>query len=147
MKTVDYPPSQVSASFEETIRLGEKLGVLLEPGSVVALSGGLGAGKTCFTKGIALALGVEGEIISPSYMIMYDYEGRVPLRHIDTYRLLGGEDFDLAGGREMVFWEGITVVEWPEKIAAFLTEAIRIRIDIIKDGRRLIRYGDEHTGL
>lgn len=147
MKTVNYPPRRISASSEETIRFGEKLGELLEPGSVVALSGGLGAGKTCFTKGIALALGVAEEITSPSYTIMCEYDGRFPLRHIDAYRLSGGEDFDLAGGREMVFWEGITVVEWPEKIAGFLTEAIRVHIDIIPGGKRLIRYVDEDTGL
>ncbi|MDR2143050.1 MAG: tRNA (adenosine(37)-N6)-threonylcarbamoyltransferase complex ATPase subunit type 1 TsaE [Treponema sp.] len=131
MKTVDYPSEQISGSAKETTRLGKKLGGLLRPGSVVALSGGLGAGKTCFAKGIALALGIHEEITSPTYTIVCEYEGAVPLRHIDAYRLSGEADFELMGGKELVFGDHVVVIEWPEKISRFLPQnTIYVTIEI-----------------
>jgi tRNA threonylcarbamoyladenosine biosynthesis protein TsaE len=139
MKAVDYPPEQISASAKETMRLGEKLGQILQPGSVVALSGGLGAGKTCFVKGIARALGISDEITSPTYTIVCEYEGAVPLRHIDAYRLSGGADFELMGGEELIDGNFVVVVEWPEKIARFLPQSA-VFVDIeIYGKKRIIR--------
>jgi tRNA threonylcarbamoyladenosine biosynthesis protein TsaE len=139
MKTVDYPPEQISASAKETMLLGKKLGRLLAPGSVVALSGGLGAGKTCFTKGIALALGIREEVTSPTYTIVSEYEGEVPLRHIDVYRLSGGADFELMGGEELIDEACVVVIEWPEKIARFLPQnTIFVDIEIYGE-KRIIR--------
>jgi tRNA threonylcarbamoyladenosine biosynthesis protein TsaE len=137
MKTVDYPPEQISVSATETTRLGKKLGGLLAPGSVVALSGGLGAGKTCFTKGIALALGISDEITSPTYTIVCEYEGAVPLRHIDAYRLSGEADFELMGGEELIAEDRVVVVEWPEKIARFLPRNT-VFVDIELYGKKRI---------
>ena len=146
MKTVDYPPEQISSSSGETIVFGKRLGEILEDGSVVALSGGLGAGKTCFTGGIALALGITEDITSPTYTIVSEYEGRLPLRHIDTYRLSGEEDFEHIGGSELLSGGGVTVVEWPEKIASFLPPgAVFITIEILADNIRLIRYARDDT--
>jgi tRNA threonylcarbamoyladenosine biosynthesis protein TsaE len=139
MKAVDYPPEQISASAKETTRLGEKLGRLLAPGSVVALSGGLGVGKTCFTKGIALALGITDVITSPTYTIVCEYEGNVPFRHIDAYRLSGEADFELMGGEELIDGNCVVVVEWPEKIARFLPQNT-VFVDIeIYEKKRIIR--------
>jgi tRNA threonylcarbamoyladenosine biosynthesis protein TsaE len=139
MKAVDYPPEQISASAKETMRLGEKLGRILQPGSVVALSGGLGAGKTCFTKGIALALGISEEITSPTYTIVCEYEGAVPLRHIDAYRLSGEMDFELMGGEELVAGNSVVVVEWAEKIARFLPHnTVFVDIEIYGE-KRIVR--------
>ena len=136
---MDYPPEQISVSAAETMRLGEKLGGFLAPGSVVALSGGLGAGKTCFTKGIALALGISDEITSPTYTIVREYEGAVPLRHIDTYRLSGEADFELIGGEELIDEDRVVVVEWPEKIARFLPQdTVFVDIEIYGE-KRIIR--------
>jgi tRNA threonylcarbamoyladenosine biosynthesis protein TsaE len=137
MKTVDCPPEHISASAAETIRLGEKFGRLLAPGNVVALSGGLGAGKTCFTKGIALALGITDEITSPTYTIVCEYEGAVPLRHIDAYRLSGETDFELIGGEELIGEDRVVVVEWPEKITRFLPQST-VFVDIEIDGKKRI---------
>jgi tRNA threonylcarbamoyladenosine biosynthesis protein TsaE len=139
MNVVDYPPEQISASMTETTRLGEKFGRLLAPGSVVALSGGLGAGKTCFTKGIALALGITDVITSPTYTIVCEYEGAIPLRHIDAYRLSGEADFELMGGEELIGEDRVVVVEWPEKIARFLPQST-VFVDIeIYGKKRIIR--------
>lgn len=149
---MDCPPCErVSSSFEETVLLGEKLGQTLSRGGVVALSGPLGAGKTCFAKGIARALDIAGEITSPTYTIVSEYEGRLPLRHIDAYRLSGEEDFENIGGGELLENDGVTVIEWPEKIAAFLPRAtVFIELEILENNKRMIRYtrkSDEHTGL
>ncbi|MDR1507762.1 MAG: tRNA (adenosine(37)-N6)-threonylcarbamoyltransferase complex ATPase subunit type 1 TsaE [Treponema sp.] len=151
MKTVDYPPEQISSSARETILLGEEFGKSLAAGNVVALSGGLGAGKTCFTKGIAAALGITEEVTSPTYTIVCEYEGFIPLRHIDAYRLSGEEDFCLMGGEELVSGNCVVVVEWPEKIAGLLPEnTIFVDIEICgekKTLRRIRKTGCEHTGL
>ncbi|MDR3193069.1 MAG: tRNA (adenosine(37)-N6)-threonylcarbamoyltransferase complex ATPase subunit type 1 TsaE, partial [Treponema sp.] len=102
------------ASPEETAALGECIARRLVPGSVVALRGGLGAGKTCLTKGIARELGVEEEVTSPSYTIISEYDTRegVLFYHIDAYRLGGDGDFESLGGRELFREDGIAVVEW-----------------------------------
>jgi tRNA threonylcarbamoyladenosine biosynthesis protein TsaE len=145
--------------------LGKKLGKFLRPGSVVALSGGLGAGKTCFTKGIALALGIREEVTSPTYTIVSEYEGTVPFRHIDAYRLSGEADFELMGGKELIFGNRVVVIEWPEKITGFLPQnTIFIDIEICGKKRKIrtrthepLRHGvlrcdgvqnaNEHSGI
>jgi tRNA threonylcarbamoyladenosine biosynthesis protein TsaE len=143
MKAVDYRVERVSSSPEETLALGEELGRSLKPGSVVALKGGLGAGKTCFAKGIALALGVQDEVTSPTYTIISEYEGTYPFRHADAYRLRGDEDFALLGAEELFDGEGVTVIEWPEKIAGTIPpESLVVEISIQDDGSRIIRQLD-----
>jgi tRNA threonylcarbamoyladenosine biosynthesis protein TsaE len=143
MKAVDCRVERVSSSPEETLALGEELGRSLKPGSIVALKGGLGAGKTCFTKGIALALGVEDEVTSPTYTIISEYEGKCPFRHADAYRLRGDEDFALLGAEDIFDSEGITVIEWPEKIAGTIPpESLVVEISIQDDGSRIIRQLD-----
>jgi tRNA threonylcarbamoyladenosine biosynthesis protein TsaE len=119
----------------------------LKKGSVVALKGPLGAGKTCFTKGIARGLGVAEEITSPTYTIVSEYEARdpedrsaaIPFFHIDAYRLNGDEDFSSLGGEEYLGEEGISVVEWSERIAGSLpSDALTAEIEITGE-ERLIR--------
>ena len=140
---MDFPPkgAYISSTPLETMHRGEKLGAILKPGSIVALRGNLGAGKTVFARGIALSLGVNEEITSPSYTIINEYEGRsMPFYHIDTYRLSGDEDFRLAGGEECLYGKGVCVVEWPERISLPVT-AIYVDIEIIDGGKRRIRCG------
>jgi tRNA threonylcarbamoyladenosine biosynthesis protein TsaE len=114
----------------------------LVPGSVIALRGGLGAGKTCLTKGIARGLGVEEEVNSPTYTIVSEYETRekIPFYHIDAYRLGGDEDFEALGGRELFSENGIAVIEWSERIPHSLPEgSILVEIEILDGEKRRFR--------
>jgi tRNA threonylcarbamoyladenosine biosynthesis protein TsaE len=129
-----------SSSPEETMALGERLARCLDRGSVVALRGGLGAGKTCLTKGIARGLGIDETITSPTYTIISEYQGRLPLYHIDAYRLDGDEDFENLGGEELLYGGGVSVSEWSERIPQSLPEnAVFIEILISGGSRRIIR--------
>jgi tRNA threonylcarbamoyladenosine biosynthesis protein TsaE len=125
--------------------IAEGIGKFLQKGSVLALCGPLGAGKTCFVKGIARFLGVEEEITSPTYTIVSEYEGqingqRLPFYHIDAYRLQGDDDFYALGGVEYLFGAGLCVVEWSERIFNSLPpEAWIINIEISGDNHRTIR--------
>lgn len=105
-------------SVEETIELAAALGSMLKPGDVVTLDGDLGAGKTHFAKGIAVALGVNGVVNSPTFTIIKEYEGNMPFYHMDLYRA-EGQVQDL-GLEEYFYGDGVTVVEW----ASLLEEAL-----------------------
>lgn len=109
----------VTRSEEETRALGERVGQLLRKGDVVLLSGALGAGKTCFTQGIARGLGVSIPVNSPSFVIMNEYQGRERLFHVDLYRIEDVEELD-----ELGLWDyaeqGVLVIEWPERGADIL---------------------------
>jgi len=144
-----FPCFFTSSSHEETFQLGVRLARVLEKGSIVAFRGPLGAGKTCFIKGIARGLGVQEEVTSPTYTIVSEYQGflssendgKVPVQvnHIDAYRLRGNDDFSAIGGEETVFGGGISVIEWCERIPDFVPAgAFRVDIDIKEDGKRLI---------
>jgi tRNA threonylcarbamoyladenosine biosynthesis protein TsaE len=129
----------LSSGPEETRAAGEWIGAALKEGSVVALRGTLGAGKTCLAGGIARALGVEEPVTSPTYTIVSEYRGRLPLYHIDAYRLGGDDDFAALGGEEYLYGGGVSVIEWSEKIAGSLPgDAVFIDIAIGDDGTRLI---------
>lgn len=116
---------------EETIRLGERLAQLLKPGDVITLEGDLGAGKTTFTKGIAAGLGISQTLSSPTFTIVKEYEGDLPLYHMDVYRLEHSEE-DL-GFDEYFHGDGISVVEWAQFIEDFLP-AERLDVKIAYDG-------------
>lgn len=103
-------------SAEETIALGEKIGSFLKGGEIFALQGTLAAGKTTITKGIAKVLGVKDEITSPTFCLISEYEGRIPLYHMDVYRLDGGEDFIDLGAEDLIYGKGVSIIEWSEKI-------------------------------
>ncbi|MDR2302966.1 MAG: tRNA (adenosine(37)-N6)-threonylcarbamoyltransferase complex ATPase subunit type 1 TsaE [Treponema sp.] len=142
--------SITSSSAEETIALGEKLAAALPAGSIVALNGGLGAGKTTLVKGIARALGIEAEITSPTYTIISEYEGKIPLYHIDAYRLAGDEDFFSIGGTEVLSrGDGLALIEWSEKISRSLPSgSINVEIEILEgDKRRIFISGGEFEAL
>ena len=104
----------VTNSAEETIEIGKSFAEKLNKGAVVLLSGEMGAGKTVFTKGIALALGITSEITSPTYAYLNDYDGK--LYHYDCYRLSSGEDAEALGLTEYFYAHGICVIEWSENI-------------------------------
>ena len=128
----------ITKNESETIALGKRLGQLLPKGSVVALEGDLAGGKTTFTKGIGEALGVKQVINSPTFTILKIYNGRLPLYHIDAYRL-ENNDYDL--GISEYEEEGIMVVEWPEYYANYLpAEYLEVRFEYIDDDTREITF-------
>jgi len=121
------------------------MALCLEPGSVVALSGGLGAGKTCLVKGIAGALGLVENITSPTYTIINEYplDGRFKgrsLYHIDAYRLNCDEDFASTGAGDCFYAGGITIIEWSDRIPRSVPSgAIRVDIEITGPESRIFR--------
>lgn len=104
-----------SASLEETQRLGMLLGTLARAGDVILLDGDLGAGKTAFTQGIGLGLGIGATINSPTFTILKEYEGRLPLYHFDLYRIDDPEEIASLGFDDYFDGEGVCVVEWAER--------------------------------
>ncbi len=120
-------------SEQETEQLGEKLARGLEKGSVVALSGELGAGKTTLARGMARGLGIKGYVKSPSFTIVHIYRGgRLPLYHIDLYRITPAE-LDTFELEEYVWSDGVCVIEWAEKITHILPEDT-VHINITHEG-------------
>ncbi|HET7839111.1 MAG TPA: tRNA (adenosine(37)-N6)-threonylcarbamoyltransferase complex ATPase subunit type 1 TsaE [Rectinemataceae bacterium] len=118
---------------QDTLDLGERIGRAATGGSVIALRGGLGAGKTTLAKGVALGLGIDEEVTSPTYTIVSEYEGRLRLHHIDAYRLSGAEEFLALGGDELLSDSGgICLVEWSERIESALppeSSVLELRIE------------------
>jgi tRNA threonylcarbamoyladenosine biosynthesis protein TsaE len=134
-----------TASPEDTQRLGEELGRLARPGDILLLSGELGAGKTCLTQGIAWGLGIEGYATSPSFVVMNQYQGRLPLYHIDLYRLDSVAEVMDLGLDDYLYGEGVCVVEWADRAPqAFPAEHLRIKISYLSDNGR--RFEFESSG-
>lgn len=120
---------------QATLSFGRKMASLLPKGTVLALSGELGAGKTTFVKGLALGLGIQEPIQSPTFVLMNAYEG---LYHFDLYRLTKPEDFTALGFEEYFSSSGICVIEWPEKIGALLPKnALRLHFTYDGKGRKV----------
>lgn len=112
----------ISNSREETIEIGAKFAKKLKAGDLVALIGELGSGKTVFTKGIAKGLGVKDVryVNSPSFVIIKEYKGKIPLYHFDLYRLDKAGMLDSLSYDEYFYGNGVTVVEWADRIREFL---------------------------
>lgn len=104
----------------ETRALGERLGRLLRPGDLIALSGGLGAGKTVLVQGIAAGMGITEPVTSPTYLIIHEYPGEIPLYHMDLYRLEAPAELVDLGCEEYFFGNGVTVIEWADRAADLL---------------------------
>lgn len=129
----------VSESPEETQQVGVQLGKLSQPDDVFLLVGGLGAGKTCLTQGIAWGLGIEGYAASPSFVLINQYRGRLPLYHIDLYRLDSIEEVTELGLDDYLYGNGVCVVEWAEKAWAVLPrENLTVEMSFFSDTSRSI---------
>jgi tRNA threonylcarbamoyladenosine biosynthesis protein TsaE len=124
---------------EETFEFGLALAKELKAGSVVALSGPLGSGKTVLIQGICSGLGVTEFVTSPSFVIINEYPGKVKVYHFDLYRLENVEEFIKLGYEEYFYGNGITLIEWAEKIKIFLPqERIEIDLEILSESQRRI---------
>lgn len=121
---------------EELIALGYRMGQALVAGQVLVLTGDLGAGKTTLTKGIAKGLGITQMIKSPTYTIVREYEGRLPLYHLDVYRI--GNDPDSIDLDDFLYSDGVTVIEWGQLLGSdFTNDYVEVLIDKTDQGRRI----------
>lgn len=135
---------------EETEALGEKLGKLLRPGTVLAYLGDLGAGKTAFTRGLARGLGCRETVTSPTYTIVNEYlGGRLPLFHFDMYRLTSSDDLWDIGWEDYLDRQGVCAVEWSENVPEAMAGALTVRIEKLGDSVRRITIdgGAEYADL
>ena len=130
----------ISNSPEDTLAIARSLGEALLPGDVVALTGDLGAGKTLFCKGIGKALGIPPDrIVSPTFTIVTEHAGPIPLTHIDVYRIGAVREAEDVGIPELLSGAGVCLVEWAERIAELLpTDYIQVKFTISGDDRREI---------
>lgn len=133
----------ISDSPEQTESLGVVLAGLLQPGEFISLHGELGAGKTCFAQGVAYGLGVSREtpVTSPTYTLLNIYPGRLPLYHFDLYRLNSDEDAYDAGFDEYFYGDGVSLVEWPQRLVSLLPESrLEIFLSYLDDHIRRIEF-------
>jgi len=127
----------ISHSPEQTQRLGVRIGELALPGDILLLVGALGTGKTCLTQGIAWGLGIKEYALSPSFVIVRELYGRLPLYHIDLYRLNHIEEIEELGLDDYLYGSGVCVVEWAEKgLSVLPTEHLLIQISYLSDSER-----------
>lgn len=130
----------VTHSATQTQKAGAVLGRLLEIGDIILLEGDLGAGKTTFTKGVGQGLEVEGYVNSPTFTLVNEYQGRLPLYHLDCYRLESGREALDFGLEEYLYGDGATIIEWPERIAEVLPdEFLLVKLSYVNDTKRAIR--------
>ena len=133
------PESIRSHSAAETEALGARLAERLGPGDVVALTGDLGAGKTCFTQGLARGLGVAGRAVSPTFVLVNEYRGRLPVHHVDAYRTGSLTELLDLGLDELFSGDGVTIVEWADKLLPLLpAHTVHVHIEGVGDEPRTI---------
>ena len=136
-----------TSSEEETESCGEELARELSPGSVVALYGDLGAGKTAFVRGLARGLGIRESVSSPTFTIVNEYPGSIPLFHFDMYRLRDEQELFDIGWEDYLDRYGICALEWSERVeGAIGPEAVRVTLRRLDDTRREIRISRKEEG-
>ena len=149
---MEYNIQLESTSAKKTIDIGKSLGKHLLPGSIICLTGELGAGKTWFIKGLAEGLGIKSkEIHSPTFIIIREHKGRIPLYHIDLYRIGFIDDIRDIGMEEIMYGNGVTAIEWAERISDVLPdERIDISLRWIDEKSRQIditAFGVKHSKM
>ena len=115
--------------------MGKVLGEIVEPGDVITLAGPLGAGKTTLTQAIARGLGVDPRIYvtSPTFSLLHEYQGRIPLYHMDLYRLAGEDEIESLGFPEYLYGSGLTVIEWPDRLGSLMPPE-RLHVELAMSG-------------
>jgi tRNA threonylcarbamoyladenosine biosynthesis protein TsaE len=139
----------LSKSPEETRHLGKRLGATVSAGDVVALTGDLGSGKSVFARGTLEALGVEGDMPSPSFVIVASYEAAIRVDHVDLYRLADAEEALDMGLDEILYSDSVSIVEWADRLGGFLPpRSIRVQIESGEEpGHRFITIRAEAPEL
>lgn len=137
--------SYFARSVGDTVELGKKVGSVLRRGDIVAYLGGLGAGKTTMTHGIAVGMGLKDEVCSPTFAIVNEYLGKLSMCHFDMYRISGEHDLDSVGFFDYLLRDCVIVIEWSENIAEVLPpETVFITINVAdENSREIIIEGDE----
>lgn len=136
----------VTSSPEETIEFAKKIGALLNGGDTVAYKGGLGAGKTTFTRGLAIGMGLDDEVCSPTFALVNEYRGEnITLYHFDMYRIMNEEALETTGFYDYMTDDAVIAVEWSENIEGCLPDKhITVTIASLgEDKRRITVEGDE----
>ena len=129
----------ISGSENQTISIGESFGKKLVPGDVVAMYGDLGAGKTAFVRGMAQGMGLDARVSSPTFTIVNEYQGKVPLFHFDMYRLKNSDELFEIGWEDYLVRGGVCAVEWSENVEdAFFPGVIKVIIEKLNDTERKI---------
>lgn len=124
---------------EDMEALGRSIGEKCTPGTVISLRGSLGAGKTVFAKGVARSLGIDEAIVSPTFTLVQEYQGRLPMYHMDLYRITSEDDFQMIGGEDMLYSDGVTLVEWSEIINDTLpVGTLFVQITVNEDQSRTV---------
>jgi len=134
-------------SVDQTQALGRRLGALLQPGDVVALVGQLGAGKTYFVKGVAVGLGVadDRQVNSPTFVLVNEYKGRMPVHHLDVYRLGEPEELTALGFDEICSSGGVVIVEWADRVREVMPERtvwVEIAVTGAEEREVAFKYAD-----
>ena len=142
----------ITCSPEETQLIGQELAPKLTPGTVIAFRGDLGAGKTAFTRGLAMGLGISEQVTSPTFTIVNEYlSGKMPLFHFDMYRLGSSDELFDIGWEDYLTRGGVCAVEWSENVSDAMEDAVVVQIRRISDTEReiLIEGGgtDANTGI
>ena len=138
-KETEFMPELSITSYdpEDTLKLGRRIGELAMPGDIFLLSGILGAGKTCLTQGIAYGLGINEYTLSPSFVLVRELYGRLPLYHMDLYRLENLEEIADLGLDDYLYGKGVCAIEWANKgVALFPRETLSIEISYLGDNER-----------
>lgn len=140
-QSVDPVWEAVWTTLGDTDAAGQKLASVLQPGDVIALMGDLGAGKTRFVQAVAKGLGVPDEIVhSPTFTLIHEYTGRLPLRHCDAYRLRNPDEFVDLGLDELFAEDGVAFVEWADRVSKFLPrDHLRVELAVIGPTSRQAR--------
>jgi tRNA threonylcarbamoyladenosine biosynthesis protein TsaE len=135
----------ISHSLDQTRRIGARLAAMLQPGDLLLLEGEFGAGKTTLTQGLAHGLNVNSPYVtSPTFTLINEYPGRLPLYHVDLYRLDTPEQLHELGIADYVYGDGVTVIEWPELAESILpAEYLRITLTHLTDTKRALRFHGE----
>lgn len=142
MGTDDY--GKITRSAEETIAFGKAIGKVLKPNAIIALEGQLGAGKTTLVQGIAAGLGVRDYVTSPTFIIINEYQGRLPLYHFDLYRLENVNEIEELGVEDYFEKGGVCVIEWAEKLLNMKpSKSFNISIEVVSESERKICVSSE----
>ena len=131
---------------DDMVKLGNRFGKIAKPGMVISLRGSLGAGKTVFARGVARSLGIEEAIVSPTFTLVQEYDGTLPMYHMDLYRITSQEDFEMIGGEDMLYSNGVCLIEWSEIINEMLPkDTVFINITVNADQSRTVTIDSKNS--